>query len=97
MSSPDLYQSFAAYNRAMNDAVYAVCAEIPDAERKADRGAFFKSVHGTLNPALVQHRRRLTDRRDPKRDTPAGLPSLTICASLYAVHTDRSEPERRCW
>lgn len=49
MSSPALYQSFAAYNRAMNDAVYAVCAEITDAERKADRGAFFKSVHGTLN------------------------------------------------
>ena len=49
MSTPALYQAFARYNRAMNDAVYAVCAGIPDAERKADRGAFFKSVHGTLN------------------------------------------------
>ena len=49
MSTPALYQAFARYNRAMNDAVYAVCADIPDAERKADRGAFFKSVHGTLN------------------------------------------------
>ena len=49
MSTPALYQAFARYNRAMNDAVYAVCADLPDAERKADRGAFFKSVHGTLN------------------------------------------------
>ena len=49
MSTPALYQAFARYNRAMNAAVYAVCADIPDADRKADRGAFFKSVHGTLN------------------------------------------------
>jgi uncharacterized damage-inducible protein DinB len=49
MTTPDLYQAFARYNRAMNRAVYDVCAGIPDAERKADRGAFFKSVHGTLN------------------------------------------------
>jgi uncharacterized damage-inducible protein DinB len=49
MSSPALYQTSARYNRAMNDAVYAVCADIPDTDRKADRGAFFKSVHGTLN------------------------------------------------
>ena len=49
MTTPALYQAFATYNRAMNQAVYAVCAEIPDALRKADRGAFFKSVHGMLN------------------------------------------------
>lgn len=49
MPTPALYQVYAAYNRAMNQAVYAVCAGIPDPERKADRGAFFKSVHGTLN------------------------------------------------
>ena len=49
MTNPALFQTFARYNRAMNQAVYSVCANIPDAERKADRGAFFKSVHGTLN------------------------------------------------
>ena len=49
MSTPALYQAFAQYNRAMNQAGYAICADIPDAERRADRGAFFKSVHGTLN------------------------------------------------
>lgn len=49
MTTPDLYQAFASYSSAMNRSVYDVCARIPDAERKADRGAFFKSVHGTLN------------------------------------------------
>tara|TARA_R110000824_G_scaffold31115_2_gene101671 strand:- start:174 stop:665 length:492 start_codon:yes stop_codon:yes gene_type:complete len=49
MTIPALYQAFATYNRTMNQAVYAVCADIPDDARKADRGAFFKSVHGMLN------------------------------------------------
>ncbi|MEK9672370.1 MAG: DinB family protein [Rhodospirillaceae bacterium] len=49
MTDPALYQTFAQYNKVMNDAVYAVAAEIPDADRKKDQRAFFKSVHGTLN------------------------------------------------
>ena len=36
----------------MNERLYALLAEIPDAERKRDRGAFFGSMHGTLNHLL---------------------------------------------
>ena len=39
--------------RWMNERLYAVCAEIPDEARKHDTGAFFKSIHGTLNHLLV--------------------------------------------
>jgi len=39
----------AAYNRWMNDRIYESLATLPDAERKKDRGAFFGSIHGTLN------------------------------------------------
>lgn len=46
------YQLMAEYNRWMNDKLYGVCAEIPDDKRKADLGAFFKSIHGTLNHLL---------------------------------------------
>lgn len=46
----------AAYNQWMNERLYQVCAGIPDAERKADRGAFFKSIHGTLNHILLADR-----------------------------------------
>ena len=42
----------AEYNRWMNGKVYLSCDGIPDAERKADRGAFFKSIHSTLNHLL---------------------------------------------
>ena len=42
----------AEYNRWMNQRLYALCADLPDTERKRDRGAFFKSIHGTLNHLL---------------------------------------------
>lgn len=46
----------ATYNRWMNDRLYECCAAIPDAERKRDAGAFFKSIHGTLNHLLLADR-----------------------------------------
>ena len=41
--------AMAQYNAWMNQRLYALCAGLPDAERRRDRGAFFKSIHGTLN------------------------------------------------
>ncbi|MBC7647521.1 MAG: DinB family protein [Vitreoscilla sp.] len=38
----------ARYNRWMNQRLYAACDGLTDAERKTDRGAFFKSIHHTL-------------------------------------------------
>lgn len=42
-------QLMAEYNGWMNSKLYALCATFSDAERKQDRGAFFRSIHGTLN------------------------------------------------
>jgi len=42
----------AHYNQWMNQKLYGVCATIPDRDRKRDLGAFFKSIHGTLNHLL---------------------------------------------
>ncbi len=39
----------ANYNRWMNDRLYELVATIPDEERRRDRGAFFRSIHSTLN------------------------------------------------
>lgn len=49
-------QTMAEYNQWMNQKLYAICTEIPDAVRKEDRGAFFRSIHGTLNHLLVGDR-----------------------------------------
>jgi uncharacterized damage-inducible protein DinB len=46
----------AAYNRSMNQQLYAVCAKLPDVERRRDRQVFFHSIHGTLNHLLLVDR-----------------------------------------
>jgi uncharacterized damage-inducible protein DinB len=48
----DYVQHMARYNRWMNEKIYAACERLSDKERKADCGAFFKSIHSTLNHLL---------------------------------------------
>ena len=43
------FELMAEYNKWMDGKIYDVCLEIPDELRKKDMGAFFKSIHGTLN------------------------------------------------
>jgi uncharacterized damage-inducible protein DinB len=45
----DNYRFLAEYNRWFNERLYAACESLPDEERKRDRGAFFGSIHNTLN------------------------------------------------
>jgi uncharacterized damage-inducible protein DinB len=49
-------KTLADYNRWMNDRIYAACAKLSDEQRKRDAGAFFKSIHGTLNHILLGDR-----------------------------------------
>jgi len=46
----------ADHNRWMNEKLYAACNSILDEERKRDLGAFFHSIHGTLNHLLLVDR-----------------------------------------
>jgi uncharacterized damage-inducible protein DinB len=48
MITPDYVRLMAAYNTEMNRRLYAAAAALTDAERRADRGAFWRSIHGTL-------------------------------------------------
>ena len=52
MITPDYCRLLSRYNRWMNERLYALLRELPDTERKHDRGAFFGSMHGTLNHIL---------------------------------------------
>lgn len=49
----DYVVTMARYNAWMNESLYRVCAEMADAERKQDRGGFFKSIHGVLNHLVL--------------------------------------------
>jgi len=50
--TPEYFRLMGRYSRWMNQRLYALCAEMTDAERRRERGAFFGSIHGTLNHLL---------------------------------------------
>ena len=52
MITPAYVQKMAAYNRWMNEGIYAACETLSDADRRKDCGAFFGSIHATLNHIL---------------------------------------------
>jgi uncharacterized damage-inducible protein DinB len=49
MITPAYARTMAAYNSEMNRRLYAAADSLPEQDRRADRGAFWKSIHGTLN------------------------------------------------
>src|SRR5206468_13134145 len=94
MNAIDHYWTMARYNRLMNERLYAVAGKLSDEERKRDLGAFFRSVHGTLNHLLLADRawlgRFTHDRADLESLDAEGRPSyLTgeLDQELYAVFT----------
>ncbi len=52
MISPDWCRMMAAYNAEMNRRLYRAADGLDDAARRADRGAFWGSLHGTLSHLL---------------------------------------------
>ncbi len=71
------YQMFARYNAWCNERLYDAAATVTDADYRADRGVFFKSLHGTLNHLLVG------DRIWMRRFTGAGAQPPSLDAILY--------------
>jgi uncharacterized damage-inducible protein DinB len=52
MITPAYARTMAAYNAEMNRRLYGAAARLSDEERKRDRGAFWGSIHGSLNHIL---------------------------------------------
>lgn len=75
MTSP--FRMLAAYNRWANGRLYDAAEKLTDEQYRADRGAFFKSLHGTLNHLLV------TDRIWMKRFTGEGEAPDRLDAILF--------------
>jgi uncharacterized damage-inducible protein DinB len=48
MITPAYCRTMAEYNAEMNRRLYAAANRLSDAERRADKGAFWHSLHGTL-------------------------------------------------
>jgi uncharacterized damage-inducible protein DinB len=53
MSQLKQFKLLSEYNQLMNQRLYEAVTKLPDEKIKEDKGAFFKSVLGTLNHILV--------------------------------------------
>jgi DinB family len=76
------YQMFGHYNAWANGRLYDAAARLTSEQYRADRGAFFKPVHGTLNHLLVTDRvwmQRFTGEGDAPNRLDAILFEPTTC------------------
>jgi len=88
MYQGDYYSLMADYNAWMNGKLYEAAAGLPDAARKRDLGAFFKSLHGTLDHILY------VDLLFLARFTDSAMPEGEYGAELHGDFGDlRSERE----
>ena len=87
------YAAFAAYNAWANGRLYDAAAALSDAEYRADRGAFFKSMHGTLNHLLVTDRIWM-QRFTGDGDAPGRLDAI-LHETLPALRAAREAEDRR--
>ena len=76
------YRMFGHYNAWANSRLYDATARLSAEQYRADRGAFFKSVHGTLNHLLV------TDRIWMQRFTGEGDAPNRLDAILFESFDD---------
>ena len=87
------YRMFGRYNAWANSRLYNATARLSAEQYRADRGAFFKSVHGTLNHLLV------TDRIWMQRFTGEGDAPNRLNAILFEsfddLRTARAAEDRR--
>jgi uncharacterized damage-inducible protein DinB len=71
MITPAYVRTMAEYNAEMNRRLYAAAARLSDADRRAPRGAFWGSIHGTLTHVLWGDRQWMSRFDDwPKPATP---------------------------
>lgn len=99
MITPAYMQVMAAYNEWQNRSLYDAAADLSDAERRKDRGAFFRSIHGTLSHVLWGDRAwlcRFTDSPAP----PVGIkdsPSLFEDWNILRAEREKTDAQILAW
>jgi uncharacterized damage-inducible protein DinB len=87
------YQMFGHYNAWANARLYDAAARLDGEQYRADRGAFFKSVHGTLNHLLVTDRIWM-QRFTGEGDAPDRLDAI-LFETLDPLRAAREAEDRR--
>jgi uncharacterized damage-inducible protein DinB len=93
MITPAYIRTMAAYNVEMNRRLYGAAGRLSDAERRALRGAFWGSIHGTLTHILWGDRQWMS-RFDgwPRPVTPI-KESARMIEDFVELATARSEAD----
>jgi uncharacterized damage-inducible protein DinB len=81
------------YNAWANARLYDAAMRLDETQYKADRGAFFKSVHGTLSHLLVTDRVWM-QRFTGEGEAPARLDAI-LFETLDALHAARTVEDAR--
>ncbi len=89
----DHFHRFAGYNRWANGLLYDAAAALPEADYFADRGAFFGSLHGTLNHVLAGD--RIWFRRITGTGEAPGRLDATLADSLAELRKARAAEDER--
>jgi uncharacterized damage-inducible protein DinB len=92
MLSQEWLDASVRYNRWMNDKLYGVAASLSDEARKRNAGAFFSSIHGTLNHILLADRVWLS--RFQGVEAPSGFMAPGIRALDQELYADFDELRR---
>ena len=87
------FAMLAAYNQWVNRRLYDAAAALPDRDYRADRGAFFGSLHGTLNHLLLGDRIWL-HRFTGEGDEPGALDAI-LCDDLRSLRAAREAEDAR--
>lgn len=92
MELVDYFRLMDRYNRWQNGQMFEVCQQLSRSDLNRDQGAFFNSIHGTLNHILVADKIWMS-RLD---GTPFQFVSLDqeLHADFRALHDDRVETDQ---
>ena len=95
MMRPAYVQRMARYNRWQNENLYGVADRLSDDERRFDRGAFFKSIHGTLSHILWGDGQWMS--RFEKQERPPGSikESITLFPDWNDLKAKRAAMDQR--
>lgn len=89
MTEREYVTLMAEYNAWMNRRMFELCARLSDEERKRDRGAFFGSIHGTLNHLMWADRAYLIRLGLLGPDLEIGRPGDVLFDDFEAMWAER--------
>lgn len=95
MITPAYVRTMARYNSEMNRRIYAAAARLSDEQRKADRGLFWKSLHGTLNHLMWGDRQWMSRFDGWPANTLANPQSPTLFADFDELRIERVKADAR--